>query len=74
MANSVSVSGYQKALGLMTQALAILDEMGAPGEIGAHLDLAICTLQSSSCADSTIKQAAQQWSQDSCAWPLMPSQ
>jgi hypothetical protein len=34
-----------RALGLMSDALAILDEQGAPGEIGAHLDHAIAVLE-----------------------------
>jgi hypothetical protein len=33
-----------KALNLMTSALELLDELGAPGEIGAALDLAIAKL------------------------------
>jgi hypothetical protein len=35
-----------KALLLMSEALAILDEDEVPGEIGAHLDLAIARLES----------------------------
>lgn len=34
-----------KALTQMTEALRILDDLGAPGEIGAHLDLAIARLE-----------------------------
>lgn len=30
---------------LMNQALDILDELGEPGDIGSHLDLAICRLE-----------------------------
>lgn len=33
-----------QALALMTEALAILDRLEAPGEIGSTLDLAICRL------------------------------
>lgn len=33
------------ALGEMKEALRILDELGAPGEIGSHLDLAIARLE-----------------------------
>lgn len=36
---------YAKALQLLRDGLAILDENAAPGEIGAHLDLAICRLE-----------------------------
>lgn len=32
------------ALALLKQALAILDAIEAPGDIGAHVDLAICRL------------------------------
>ena len=34
-----------EALRLMEAALGILDEHGAPADIGAHLDLAICRLR-----------------------------
>lgn len=35
-----------KAFTLMAGALQILDEVGAPGEIGSHLDLALARLRS----------------------------
>jgi hypothetical protein len=35
-----------EALAFMQSALALLDRAGAPVHIGAHLDLAICELQS----------------------------
>lgn len=38
-------SRFAKALEQMNRALAILDELGAPGEIGCHLDLAIARLE-----------------------------
>lgn len=34
-----------QALGRMNEALRILDELGAPGVIGSHLDLAIARLE-----------------------------
>ena len=34
-----------EALAAMQSALALLDKAGAPAQIGAHLDLAICQLQ-----------------------------
>ena len=34
-----------EALNLMGQALSLLDDNQVPGEIGAHLDLAICLLR-----------------------------
>ena len=37
-------TGMSAALAMMKRALRILDEEEAPGEIGAHLDLAICLL------------------------------
>lgn len=34
-----------KALALLESALEILDAVGAPGHIGAHVDFAICALR-----------------------------
>lgn len=38
-------AGLQTALADMETALSILDDAGAPHEIGAYLDLAICRLR-----------------------------
>lgn len=35
----------QSAMAMMLAALEILDEAGAPADVGAHLDLAICRLR-----------------------------
>lgn len=37
--------GLEKALAYMEAALRVLDEAGAPADIGAHVDLAICRLR-----------------------------
>jgi hypothetical protein len=41
----VSQDSWREALDLMRRALAILDRAEAPGEVGAHLDLAIDRLE-----------------------------
>lgn len=43
------------ALTLLEEALAILDGVDAPGEIGAHIDLAICRLRDRLEADTVKK-------------------
>ena len=48
MDNSTLEAAEQKraiALGLMEEALSLLDDSDTPGEIGADLDLAICRLR-----------------------------
>lgn len=39
------VSQLAEALDLMAEALELLDDIGAPGEIGANLDLAMTRLE-----------------------------
>jgi hypothetical protein len=39
-----SIERMTRALALMTEALKLLDEAGAPAQLGAHLDLAIVRL------------------------------
>jgi hypothetical protein len=64
-----------EAASLMKRALSLLDEAAVPGEIGCHLDLAICQL------DAILAEVAPQLSesaeppslQDSCAWPMNPA-
>jgi len=38
-------TALSRALRQMNCALALLDELDAPGEVGTHLDLAICRLE-----------------------------
>jgi hypothetical protein len=50
---------WNAALKHMQSALDMLDDSGAPGDIGSHLDLAICRLEDAlGCdpADNTIQQ------------------
>ena len=46
---SVPISGQtekrRQALALMRSALQLLDDAGGPVDVGAHLDLAICSLE-----------------------------
>src|SRR6476646_6843040 len=59
---------------LMERALALLDETDAPAEIGAHLDLAICSLRETigeaSARSGPARLTEQRLPQDSCAWPM----
>ena len=43
--NAPTEGGLHRALGLMRNALSLLDESGAPAEVGAHLDMAIISLR-----------------------------
>lgn len=42
----IAQEALREPLAFMQSALALLDRAGAPVHIGAHLDLAICELQS----------------------------
>lgn len=44
-AQATTPAEWLSALGLMRQALSVLDKTEAPPDIGAHLDLAICRLE-----------------------------
>lgn len=53
----------REALGCLKLGLEQLDQAGAPGDIGAHVDLAICRLEealaaSNECAITTLKSAS----------------
>ena len=64
-----------EARSLMKRALSLLDEADAPGEVGCHLDLAICQL------DTVLADGAPQLNEqeealtapDSFAWPMSPA-
>jgi len=45
MERATAREGLASALYQMEQALSLLDTCGAPGDIGAHLDLAMCRLR-----------------------------
>lgn len=47
-----------EALGHLRTALELLDRAEAPGQIGAHVDLAICQLQDEIGVDARIPNAA----------------
>jgi hypothetical protein len=52
-----------EALGCLKLGLEQLDQAGAPGDIGAHVDLAICRLEealsaSNECAPPSLKAAS----------------
>lgn len=67
-----SRSKVDEARSLMVRALALLDEADAPAQIGAHLDMAICSL--SAALEGDVTQSADCASQpDSCAWSIRPS-
>ena len=40
-----AIAKRKEALGLLRSALGIIDEVGGPPDIGAHVDLAICRLE-----------------------------
>ena len=42
---TVLEGSIQEALGMMTAALRMLDAISAPADIGAHLDAAICRVE-----------------------------
>lgn len=44
-ANSPSEESLHRALSYLQSALQILDDLDAPGHIGAHVDFAVCELQ-----------------------------
>ena len=61
------------AFALMERALMMLDEAGAPGQIGAYLDMAMCELQSKIDAAPIAVELFRLGSQGGCAWPLSPA-
>ena len=63
----------EEAQSLMMRALALLDEANAPGHVGAHLDMAICSLGSALEEGEITPEAECPSRQDSCAWPTRPA-
>ena len=59
----------------MKRALSLLDEADAPGEIGCHLDLAICELDDVLVepAPDLNEQAEAPSPPDNSAWPMSPA-
>lgn len=66
-----------EALDLMERALELLDDAQASAQIGAYLDMAICSLRgdarSSEEFNEQFRLAGPPFSQDICAWPLSPA-
>ena len=55
------------ALARMLEALQLLDEAGAPGDIGAHLDRAIATLERKQASEPLTGDV------DGCPWDIAPA-
>jgi hypothetical protein len=62
-----------EARSLMERALAILDEAEAPAQIGAHLDMAISSLDSATTRPPVNRMDEPPYPQESCAWPIRPA-
>lgn len=66
-----------EALALMGHALELLDQAEAPGEIGAHLDMAICRLGEETGREAAVSEPEQPDeeppAEDNCAWPSRPA-